>query len=115
MSDEKRFVRICAASDVKNGHGKGFKVGALELAIFHTEEGFFATSDICSHEREHLYEGFLEEHTVECPRHGSVFDLRTGEAKSLPATQPIEAFEVKVEGNDLQVGIPVTYLDATGN
>jgi nitrite reductase/ring-hydroxylating ferredoxin subunit len=115
MSEEKRFVRICATSDVATGHGKGFKVGTLDLAVFHTHEGFFATSDICSHEHEHLNEGFLEDHSVECPRHGSVFDLKTGAALSLPATQPIATFEIRIEGKDVMVGIPVSYLEPAGN
>jgi 3-phenylpropionate/trans-cinnamate dioxygenase ferredoxin component len=109
--NDLRFVRVCAVTDVPKGKGKGFKVGKLELAVFHTEDGFFATDDICSHEREHLAEGWLEAHTVECPRHGSVFDLRTGEAESLPATEPILVFRIEIDGNDLKVGIPAEWLD----
>ena len=107
-------VRICSKGDIPNGQGKGFKVGKLELAVFHTESGFFATCNVCSHEYEHLHEGWLEDHLIECPKHGSQFDLRTGDAISLPATQPIEVYEVKLEGDDVIVAIPEKYLNAVG-
>ena len=92
------------------GQGKSFKVDKLELAIFHTEEGYFATSNICSHEYEHLHDGWLEGSLIECPRHGSQFDLKTGEALTLPATDPIEVFELKIEVDDIVVSIPEEYL-----
>ncbi len=109
-SDNLRFVRICRADDIKDGTGHGFRVGSLELAIFQSEGSFYATSDICSHEREHLSEGWLEGAHIECPRHGSLFDLVTGEALSLPATEPIETFPLEVREGEVYVGIPEYYL-----
>ena len=45
----------------------------------------------------------VEDETIECPRHGSVFDLRTGRPRSLPATLPVVAFRVKVEGETIMI------------
>ncbi|HEY3294747.1 MAG TPA: non-heme iron oxygenase ferredoxin subunit [bacterium] len=103
-------IRICSVKDIPKGEGKAFKVGSLDLAIFRTEDGYFASSDICSHEEEHLHDGWLEGHCIECPRHGSQFDLKTGEALSLPAIDPIEVYELKLEGDDIFVTIPEKYL-----
>jgi len=101
-----QFVRICSKSEIPPEQGKSFKVGGLELAVFHTEEGFFAVCSKCTHEEENLSEGWLEGHVVECPKHGAQFDLKTGEALSLPASDPIDVYEVKLEGDDVMVAIP---------
>jgi nitrite reductase/ring-hydroxylating ferredoxin subunit len=105
-----RLVRVCAKSDIPRGQGRSFKVGTLDLAVFHTEKGFLASSDICSHEHEHLSEGWLEGQVVECPRHGAQFDLKTGEALSLPADEPIPVFDVLLEGDDVKVRVPDSYF-----
>ena len=112
--NDRRFVRVCRAAEIEDGKGAGFKVGFVELAVFHYEGRFYATSDICSHEHEHLSEGWLEDVHIECPRHGAMFDLRTGEALSLPATEPIETFPVEVRGDDIWVGIPNSYFEVNG-
>ena len=41
--------------------------------------------------------------TVECPRHGSLFDLTTGKPRTLPAYRPVETFAVRVDGDDVKV------------
>ena len=110
-SDDLRFVRVCKTTDIKNGTALSFKFGTLSLAIFHTEGKFYATSDICSHEHEHLSEGWLEDSHIECPRHGAMFDLKTGTALSLPATEPIETFPLEIRDGDIVVGIPEEYLE----
>jgi 3-phenylpropionate/trans-cinnamate dioxygenase ferredoxin component len=111
-ASQTQFIKICETKDVAKGTGKSFRVGSLFLAVYNSEGKFFATCDICSHEHELLSEGWLDGHTVECPRHGSIFDLVTGEAKTLPATEPIEVFQVEIRGDDLMVGIPQEYLNS---
>jgi len=111
LSDSaQRFVRICRRDDIKDGHGKAFRVGSLDLAIFQSEGKFFASCDICSHEHEFLSEGWLEGTHIECPRHGAMFDLRTGAAISLPATEPIEVYPLEVRDGEIWVGVPEKYL-----
>lgn len=107
---EPKFIRICATKDIPNGEGRGFTVGSLALAVYRTEGKWYATNDICSHEHEHLHDGWLEGKIVECPRHGAQFSLETGEALSLPATRPIEVFPVEIKGEDVMVGIPWKYV-----
>jgi 3-phenylpropionate/trans-cinnamate dioxygenase ferredoxin subunit len=71
------------------------------------EEGFRAIGDLCSHADAHLHEGEVdaEDRTIECPRHGSLFDLDTGKPRSLPATLPVTTFEVATEGDDILIEV----------
>ena len=110
MNIELTYVKICKVNEIPEGRGRSFKVGSLDLAVFHSEGKFYATHDICSHEHEHLSEGWLEGPHVECPRHGAMFDLRSGEALSLPATEPIEVYPLEIRDGDIYVGIPNWYL-----
>jgi nitrite reductase/ring-hydroxylating ferredoxin subunit len=103
-------VRVCSVKDVEPDSGKSFTVGALPIAVYNTGDKFFASQLMCSHAQEELHDGWLEDGKIECPRHGAQFDLKTGEALSLPATEPIEVFEVKTEGDDLFVMLPEKYV-----
>lgn len=68
-----------------------------EIALFKLEDGIYATENSCSHEYSELCDGMIIENDVYCPKHGSRFDIRTGEVKDLPATRPVKTYEVKVE------------------
>ncbi|MBL0063398.1 MAG: Rieske 2Fe-2S domain-containing protein [bacterium] len=96
----------------RNG-GKGFQVGSLELAIFQSDGKLCDQRSLFARD-EYLTDGWLEGNCVECPRHGARFSLESGEALSLPATEPIEVFEVEKKGDDIYVAIPVKYLQAEG-
>ncbi len=106
-----QYIRVCSIRDFKKDAGRSFKIGSLYLAVYRSEGKFYAASDICSHEHEFLSEGWLEGCNIECPRHGAQFDLRTGEALSLPATEPIEVFALRIIGEDIEVAIPRHYLN----
>ena len=65
---------------------------------------FYSIADTCSHAMAYLSEGeLLDECQVQCPDHGAIFDLKTGEALALPAVSPVDAYKVFVEGDDLFV------------
>ena len=79
-----------------------------KIGVFHCAEGeLFAIEDRCSHDDGPLAEGEFDQAscTVECPRHGSIFDLRTGKPKSLPAYIPVDTFEVRREDGEVKVEI----------
>jgi len=65
----------------------------------------FAVDDVCSHSDASLSEGEVTDFKIECWLHGAEFDLRTGEALTLPATQPIETYPVTIDGNSVTVQI----------
>ena len=66
---------------------------------------YFAIDDVCTHDGGPLSEGQLCNHAIACPRHGAKFDLRTGAALTMPATQPTIAHEVKLEGSDIFIRV----------
>jgi 3-phenylpropionate/trans-cinnamate dioxygenase ferredoxin subunit len=101
-------VVVCRRSDVAPGEARRFDLGDLRLAVVRIGDDFYVIGDRCSHEDYSLAEGEVDPDLleIECPRHGSIFDLRTGEACSLPATKPVPAYDVVVEGDDVMVVLP---------
>ncbi|HEV8683452.1 MAG TPA: non-heme iron oxygenase ferredoxin subunit [Actinomycetota bacterium] len=100
------WVRVCSTSDVPAGEARRFEVDHRPFAVVNLgEEGFRVVDSICSHAHYFLDEGEVdvEDETIECPKHGSTFDLNTGKPTTLPATQPVERFDVKVEGDDVLI------------
>ncbi len=101
-------VRVCAASEVPVGEARRVRLGEREIAIVNLgEEGFRAVDAICSHAHYHLDEGEVdvEDETIECPKHGSTFDLNTGRPRSLPATLPVETFAVTTNDDDVLIEV----------
>lgn len=102
------LVKVCAAVDVPEGEARRFPLGEGHVAVVNLgEAGFRAVDAICSHEHSWLDEGEIEveDRTIECPKHGSVFDLETGAAKTLPATQPVIAYPVKIDNDDVLIEV----------
>ncbi len=102
------FVRLATIHDVPDGGMHAVEHNGRRIALFRAGATIYATDDICSHDYAELSEGFFDpdDCTVECPLHGSRFDVRTGRALTLPAFAPIEVFEVKVQGDDVLVRLP---------
>jgi 3-phenylpropionate/trans-cinnamate dioxygenase ferredoxin subunit len=100
------LVRLCAVDDVPEGEACRFEIDHRPIAVVNLgEAGFRAIDAICSHAHYFLDEGEVDvdDGTIECPKHGSTFDLETGRPTTLPATQPVPVFNVKVEGGDVLV------------
>jgi 3-phenylpropionate/trans-cinnamate dioxygenase ferredoxin subunit len=74
----------------------------LEIGVFNCAGTVYAIEDRCSHDDGPLVEGILDQEacTIECPRHGALFDLKTGKPLTLPAYQPVDTFPVIID-NDL--------------
>ena len=103
------LVRLCGVDEVPVGEARRFELEARPYAVANLgDEGFRVLDAICSHAHYFLDEGELdiEDETIECPQHGSTFDLNTGRPTTLPATMPVEAFAVKVEGDDVMIEMP---------
>lgn len=97
------WTRVANIDDLKPGDVTQVHLGDEPLCLANVEGEFLATSDICSHEYVNLSEGWLEGDEIECPQHGSMFSMRTGEVRNPPATQPIAVYDVKVESNEIFV------------
>ena len=101
-------VRVCAVSDVKPGSAKRVDVDSHRLCVVHIADDWYVIGDECSHADYSLSEGdvWADEREIECPKHGSTFSLLTGEPQTLPATRPVEVYEVVVDGDDVKVVVP---------
>jgi 3-phenylpropionate/trans-cinnamate dioxygenase ferredoxin subunit len=102
------LVRLCGIGDVPEGEVRRFEVDHRPFAVVNLgEEGFRVVDAICSHAHYFLDEGEVDPdlETIECPKHGSTFDLNTGRPRSLPATQPVEVFAAKVENDDVMIEV----------
>jgi 3-phenylpropionate/trans-cinnamate dioxygenase ferredoxin subunit len=99
------FRRVARRDEVPPGEARAFDVDGVPIAIYNVEGEFYATCDTCSHEEASLADGWLDDDVVTCPSHGAEFNVRTGEVLSLPATEPIATYPVRVEGDDIFVGI----------
>lgn len=91
------WVRIVEAKKVPQGAAIRVEVGEHRIALFRIGADVYALGDRCSHAEASLSEGEVYDHEVECPRHGSTFDLTSGEPTVLPATKPVPVYDVKVE------------------
>lgn len=108
-------VRLCDRHDLAPGTARCFDVCGRPVALVRVGDEFHAVGDTCSHEDYSLSEGEVwpEECEIECPKHGSTFDLRTGEPLSLPATAPVPVLAVTVDGDDVVVEVPADWAAAT--
>lgn len=97
-------TRVGSAGEIPEGGAIRVKLpNGTPVAVFKVEGKLYAIGDTCSHEESSLSDGELDEETVECPKHGAVFDLATGKNLTLPATKPVPSFPVRVEGEDVYV------------
>ena len=97
---------VCKASELGEGEMRLVEIDGRKIGVFRCGDGeLVAIEDRCSHDDGPLAEGEFDPAscTVECPRHGSLFDLRTGKPRTLPAYRPVETFEVRVDGDDVKL------------
>lgn len=80
------------------------EVAGTPICLVHAEDGnVYAIGDTCTHEDYSLSEGELWDMSVECPRHGSRFDVRTGTVTGLPAVIPAKTYPVTVENGEIYI------------
>ena len=99
------FVAVCALGDLTDGEPRQEVVNGTTIALVLTGGDVYAINDTCSHGQVSLAEGEIEGCLLECWLHGSQFDLRTGQPVSLPATDPVPVYPVKVEGDTVFVQV----------
>lgn len=97
---------VASEDQVIDGHGIRFDIAGERIAVFRDGEHVYALGDRCSHAEASLSEGEVFDGEIECPRHGAVFDLATGAAKSLPATRPVPSYGVRIRDGVVEVEVP---------
>jgi len=99
-------IRACATGEIEPEELIRFDHGSQTFCIYRSpEDEFFATEGTCTHEKVHLSDGLVMDHTIECPKHGGVFDYRTGEALRAPPCLNLRIFPVKVEDGQIYIEI----------
>ena len=101
------LIDVCTLSELPPGTARIVEWEDLEIGVFNCNGELLAIEDRCSHDDGSLLEGEvdLETCTVECPRHGSVFELRTGKPVNLPAYVPVDTFPVSVADGVIQLEV----------
>jgi 3-phenylpropionate/trans-cinnamate dioxygenase ferredoxin subunit len=94
-------IRIGSLAELPDGRGVKVEAGGHRIAVFRIGDAVYAIGDRCSHAEASLAEGELFGEAVECPRHGSEFDLITGEPGSFPATKPVPVYDTEVSEGDV--------------
>lgn len=101
-----RLIEVARAEDVPPGTARAIEVEGLQLALVNVGGTFFALDNECTHKAGPLGEGlFVAEWSLQCPWHGAVFDVRTGEALEPPAPGPVRTYQVSVEGAVVKVAL----------
>lgn len=97
---------VVALDDLALGSLRRVEVAGVPVCLVRLAEGdVYAIGDECSHEDIELSDGDLDGYDVECPAHGSCFDVRTGVPDSLPATSPVPTYPVRVDAGEVFIEI----------
>jgi 3-phenylpropionate/trans-cinnamate dioxygenase ferredoxin component len=101
------LIEVCPVEELPPGEVRLVEWEDLEIGVINCGGTFYAIEDRCSHDNGPLAEGEVDEEscTVECPRHGSLFDLRTGKPKTLPAYVPVDVFPVIIEDEKIKLEV----------
>jgi len=99
------FVKVAATSDIPVGTFKAVEIDFERILIVHTDEGFFALADECTHDSGIISDGLLIGNEVVCPRHGARFDVKTGAVTAPPAIVPVDTYDIKIENDDILVRV----------
>lgn len=90
------WIKVAQVDDIAIGEMMQIPLDEDDLALYRLEDGFYATSDICTHAAQSLSAGTLQGHVVACPKHGGKFDVRTGQAVAFPCVMPVQTYDVEI-------------------
>ena len=104
MSDFKTVAKV---GEIPDGHGRAYEVNGVMVAVFNVGGTFTAIDDLCPHQGAPLSEGHLDGDCVTCPWHAWRFNVRDGRWMDNPTAKlRVETYEVRVEGDAVQVRVP---------
>lgn len=99
------WIKVGHVTDIPITGMKQISLEDDEIAIYHLSEGFYATSDVCTHASESLTQGSLEGTVVRCPKHGGKFDVCTGQALAFPCVIPLQTYAVEIREDELWIDV----------
>ena len=100
MSD---WTNVAPAEELGPGEYREIDLDDVSIAVFNLDGEYFAIEDVCTHDFGTLTGGCVEDGRIMCPRHGAWFDIRTGEALTPPAYEPVATFPVRIHDGVVQV------------
>jgi len=103
---EMAFVKVAEVGELSPGDIKMVEVGDDQILLANVEGTIYACDDVCTHAGAPLSDGELDGEEVECPLHGSLFNVITGEIIGPPAEEHLRVFKVRIDGQDIFVGPP---------
>lgn len=101
--EDGNFVKVANTNDIQPSQMKEVQVNGESICIVNVEGKYYAIGNICTHEGGPLADGTLQGYEVECPWHASKFDVRTGEVKEPPASEPEPVYQIKIDGNNILI------------
>ncbi len=100
------YEKVAKVEEIPPGERLWYDFEEESVIIFNIDGTYYCIADLCSHDGGPLEDGPVDGFSVECPRHGACFDIRSGKALSLPATTAIPTYAVKVEDCFIYVESP---------
>jgi 3-phenylpropionate/trans-cinnamate dioxygenase ferredoxin subunit len=100
-------IPVCGSAELGPGTMRLVEHEGTKIGVFNCDGTLYAIEDRCSHDDGPLAEGEFDAAacTVECPRHGSLFDLTSGRPKTLPAYAPVRTFAVTIEDDTITLEV----------
>lgn len=99
------FVKAANLDQIKTGKMMRLNIQEQDILLANVDGTIYAVDNMCTHEDASLYNGALKGRCVECPLHGSLFDLATGQPQQEPATEAIRTYPVKIEDDAILIGL----------
>lgn len=97
------YEKTADVNEIPPGGRKSVLVDEVPALLIRVGDNYYCINDVCTHDGQAMTEGDLEEYEITCPRHGARFDVRTGAAMCMPATEPVETFAVEVRDDGIYV------------
>jgi len=100
-----QFYEVIDASELPPGERLYLQLDDKQVIVFNVGGNYFAIDDECTHDNGPLGDGELNDHQVTCPRHGAIFDIRTGKVLALPAVKDVDTYPVRVMDGKIEIGV----------
>ena len=104
--EQLEYIPVGNVDELNEGERLIIEIDGQPIVIFRIANQYYAIADVCSHDDGPVGEGSLEGFEIICPRHGARFDIRNGRVLALPAFVDIPAYPVRVNGDQIELGLP---------
>ena len=101
-----KWVQVCADDDIEEEDVIRFDHGDRTFAVYRsTDDEYYATDGLCTHEKIHLADGLVMDNVIECPKHNGRFDYTHGSALGAPVCVNLQTYPVKVEDGQVFISL----------